>query len=806
MQNTRVLANSSSLKGVSIITVQKAEKDENARGSKKDYFYITFSDGKVMQGDEPYSSLSIYEYDVEFRPMNRAPSLIISATPKRPPLNLPRLTVLARACHVEYDWEEIVFDGAGRFDARGEAPDQTENLKQYYPKLYEELNRHVEGVLFFHFDNVQLLYQIYKMELVRSLSPESLMATASIARERPALLAFKVTSPSKILPEIGEGEFNLLLQATGKVFEVEEKAAIILYNKWLKQDVFQYGNTFSLRQHASKHCIFDTEGMDFLTENKIAFMEGEKIVCLTEVLQWEEMIRKSCETLKGRFSDARGFIPLRGPDDSPYTIPLKVLTQEQDIALRCLLDRAVGILSGKAGSGKTSILAHIVAKYGDGAVFGCAPTNRAARVMTSKVVVSKTIHRMAYDLVTGDESVKPEAIRIVVIDESSMLSLRLFSYALEILVHFCPNLQRIYLIGDIAQLESVEAGKVLSDMAQVFVKAELHENHRVGPEAQIIHENALRVREQDATVTIDPKCFTFSPYTKNLYEDLENVIKTYPDIKEWNTHIISPYREESKNINILAKQFFTNRIYTPGVFHKGDKILCTKNYNSKGLINGDFFKITDILIVQEVHSEGQGPKTTEVKTTTENTSCALSQGEKMILVVVPAAFTGEEAETMDTQTPLLINLSEVPLSSFVLGYCTTNHQFQGCETDNVIFFMGRYNGQDYSGKAGGFVNWKHVYTAITRAKKRVIIIGDENLYKLIVKNRVIERRTLLARHLAEPPEFLKELPQTTDSCEVHMQALVREMVVNDEGADATPFKREREVSEASGDQNKRTRH
>jgi hypothetical protein len=120
--------------------------------------------------------------------------------------------------------------------------------------------------------------------------------------------------------------------------------------------------------------------------------------------------------------------------------------------------------------------------------------------------------------------------------------------------------------------------------------------------------------------------------------------------------------------------------------------------------------------------------------------------------------------------------------------------------------MGRYNGKDHSGKGGGFVNWKHVYTAITRAKKRVLIVGDEKMYELVVKNRVFERRTLLAQHLEEPPQFLEYLPKMKDSCESHMQALIREMRVNDEGVDAMPLKRERENSDASGPQNKRTRH
>jgi ATP-dependent exoDNAse (exonuclease V) alpha subunit len=409
--------------------------------------------------------------------------------------------------------------------------------------------------------------------------------------------------------------------------------------------------------------------------------------------------------------------------------------------------------------------------------------------MSKKVVFSKTIHKLFAEFVSQETEIKMEEIRVVIIDECSMIPLRLFAYFMEMLTVRCPNLQRIYLIGDVAQLESVEAGAVLKDMSDFFPAVFLEECHRVTPASRLIYENALKVRKQDPGITTDDQCFKFSSFTRILYNDMESTIRENPEMNQWNTHFISPYREEARNIGQLAKQFFTGKIHANGVYHKGDKILCTKNYHTFGVINGDFFKICDIQVLyeenrpQEVavkvgntsHIGTANNKVIKIKCSVGDTSHRLERGEWFRLMVVPASFTDDDMAEMDTLTPQPIDTKEVPLSAFTLGYCTTNHQFQGCEADYVVFDLR---------KVTYFVNWKQVYTAITRAKKKVIILGNMENFVSAVTTKVYPRRSMLTERLEAENTFLRDVPKIEHDEEQRLIYLLKEVAVTDSDSSA----------------------
>jgi hypothetical protein len=327
------------------LTITSVDAIRNSTYSK-----IGFSNGKTMQGETPYSTLPLYSYTVEFQDMKFDDALILECIPTRLPLNMSRLASLMGACWVEYDLEDLVYSPE-KFDSSITAPDQTENLKTHYPELYAQLEARYEGVLYFHFDDVSLLPKIYSMDLVKQLTPTALRKVANMARNTPALLAFKPTLPSDLLPEISEKNFNDLVMSTGRTFTIGEKAAVMLYHTWLKGDILNNGHTYSLLSQASKHNVFWEEGLQFLEDNKLVLVEEKKRVFLTEVLQWEENIRKACVTLKERFEAVQGEVPLRNHETQPYTkrATLKTLTEEQQRALNVILSHPVAVLSGMAG-------------------------------------------------------------------------------------------------------------------------------------------------------------------------------------------------------------------------------------------------------------------------------------------------------------------------------------------------------------------------------------------------------------------------------------------------------------------------
>lgn len=427
-----------------------------------------------------------------------------------------------------------------------------------------------------------------------------------------------------------------------------------------------------------------------------------------------------------------------------------------------------------------------------------------------------TINKLAMELVSQNTTFDLAGVFILVMDEASMTAVRLFSHFLEIAIARLPNLQGLYLIGDVSQLDSVEAGTVLKDMTDTFPAAFLDENFRVTPESRLIHENAVKIKNQQTDIKIDPKCFTFSPFSKILYNDLEATIKAHPDMTPWNTHFISPYREEARNIGCLAKQFLTGKIHAGGVYHVGDKILCTKNFHSLGVINGDFFKICEIRIMQEdvqkkdivVNVNGTAQvgsaisRATKLKCLVDNTTYRLERGEWIRFMVVPASFTNEDKAEMDITESQPIDLGngpgKIPFNAITLGYCTTNHQFQGCEADYIVFDLR---------KVTYFVNWKQVYTGVTRAKKRVIILGDMNNLVASIGQRVYPRRSKLFFHLENENQFIKSIPKIEEKEEDHLLGLLKAISVDDsENSSSIQDNNKRPAETSSGYGNKKGRY
>lgn len=273
-------------------------------------------------------------------------------TPTRLPMNISRLSVLLNACGIDLD--ENLVCCPDLFDPSEGAPDQNENLLKNFPELVEQLENYVEGVLYLRFDDAMLLGKVYNMDIVRALSPSAIKKAAHLARYEPALLAFRVTLPSRSLPEIKEEQFDLLTEISGHRFSIGERSAVVLYHKWLKNDFLRYGHTFSIMSAAGKHCPFKDQGIAFLLKNKIIAVEDGTDVYLTEVLKMEDNIRIACDTLQERSEEENRKIPLRDHDKDPYdkVKSLVVLDEEQAAGLEVVNSNPISILSGKAGTGK----------------------------------------------------------------------------------------------------------------------------------------------------------------------------------------------------------------------------------------------------------------------------------------------------------------------------------------------------------------------------------------------------------------------------------------------------------------------
>lgn len=313
-------------------------------------YEITFSNGVVMHGSQPLSSTGLYKYDVKIQSMRYGKPIILEWIPIRLPLNITRLSELINACGAEYDLEDLVCDPE-KFNTSLDAPDQTENLRQNYPDLIEMLEKHSEGVIYFRFEEAKLLTHLYEVDLIKKLNAEVLKKTANIAKNNPALLAFKITTPSCLLPEICLEQFDALKKLSGHKATFGERSSLVLYN-WLKTDRDRNGHTFSYMNQVPAEASFAAEeGFEFLIKNGVITIENNKEIFLNEVLQWEETIKVSLAKLKERFDAGKEDIPKRDHDTQPYEKKneLVPLDEHQKASLRLMESKPSAILSGGAG-------------------------------------------------------------------------------------------------------------------------------------------------------------------------------------------------------------------------------------------------------------------------------------------------------------------------------------------------------------------------------------------------------------------------------------------------------------------------
>lgn len=279
--------------------------------------------------------------------------------------------------------------------------------------------------------------------------------------------------------------------------------------------------------------------------------------------------------------------------------------------------------------------------------------------------------------------INPRKEEIILIDEFSMVSLPLFYFLLKAL----PNLKQIIILGDRNQLPSIDSGEMLNDFAMLFPNSikKLFKNYRQKGGAEIANLAKL-VESQDKEILN-------TTYKKVNF--IENNI-TQEAIKETFFTMVSKFSIE--NVQILTPikhgMFGTkmlNKIIQEKLFLKGKPIIVTKtkkwfigdkvinniNHYEKNIFNGDIYFIKDF-------------KKNDVILEKDNEVIKISQ--------------------------TLLN------KNFDLAYAITVHKSQGSEVDCVI--------SPYV-NATKFISRNLLYTAITRAKKELILFANrQTLYKI----------------------------------------------------------------------------
>ncbi len=404
---------------------------------------------------------------------------------------------------------------------------------------------------------------------------------------------------------------------------------------------------------------------------------------------------------------------------------------KQREAINTALSKGFMVLTGGPGTGKTTTLNAIISLFEQQRMkpLICAPTGRAAkRVSDLTGYEAKTIHRLlgvrAGGEIAGFEHNEENLLDcdVVIIDEMSMVDTLLFEALLRALPIDC----KLIMVGDSDQLPSVGAGNVLHDIieSQTVPVISLTEIFRQALESAIV-TNAHKIVGGEMPVLDNSKDFfflqrlDFDEAAKLTVDLCENRLpKAYGFDSITDIQVLSPTRkgplgtvelnrmlQAALNPPSRQKTEIKTFLYT---FRVGDKVMQTKNdyeidwkkdgERGTGIFNGDIGVILRL---------------------------------NRLLGEIEIDFDGRVAVY---NTEMLDNLE--------LAYAATVHKSQGSEFDAVILpVLGGYDKLYFRNL---------LYTAVTRAKKLLVIVGSKNRLEFMVKNnRRMNRYTCLRQMLCE---------------------------------------------------------
>lgn len=421
----------------------------------------------------------------------------------------------------------------------------------------------------------------------------------------------------------------------------------------------------------------------------------------------------------------------------PIEPDLSDLAVDQIQAVQMIAQHPVAILTGPPGTGKTFTIKRIIDSIPGDLVALAAPTGKAAkRMMELTGRYATTMHRLLEAFLDDGRFVfardqdLPIDKKVIVLDEASMIDSTLAYYFLQAV----EEGTRLILVGDIDQLPPVGPGNFLRDLiaSGVVPCASLTTIKRQDP--GLIIQSCHAIREGNP-----PSCNI--PNTENVWEcplsggdvwilKINEESRILDAIKHLVTitlpkmgydplkhvQLLSPYRSKTglscQVLNDLLQACFT----MPGdknlKYRVGDKVIQTRNDYALGIINGDIGYIVNITYESMGLFEGYGRATYHVAF--EN----------------PYRLVSIPAKDHDLQ----------------LAYCVTCHKYQGSEIEVVIIPIHETFGD-------WFVQRNWLYTAVSRAKKLCILIGQtKEIPKIVKLNKQKRRYTRLAEILRSQGE------------------------------------------------------
>ncbi len=407
-------------------------------------------------------------------------------------------------------------------------------------------------------------------------------------------------------------------------------------------------------------------------------------------------------------------------------------SKEQEIAIKEAFNNMLLVITGGPGTGKTTIIKAICNILNENNLkFNlAAPTGRAAkRMQESTEYVAFTIHRLI--------GIKPESpipefneentldCDYVIVDEASMIDIKLMDKLLKAL----SSKTALILVGDHNQLPSVGAGNVLKDILDTDIKSvKLKKIFRQAKESNIV-VNAHRINDGLYPILNQKNkdFFFINSNSKNFQNDLLDLVKN----RLPNYYKLDPIND----IQILAP----SKKSLWGIVNIND--LCQKELNKNPnliKINNRIFKLGDkvMQVRNNYELESLNP---------DDFDDGVYNGDIGRIIDIDKNMESLKVEFYDGN---IVSYKKEDVKDLDLSYAITIHKSQGSEFDCVLIPM--------MPASFMLLNRNLLYTAITRAKKLVILLGEKKILKQMVRNNNESKRlTNLSFWIKELSEALK---------------------------------------------------
>lgn len=534
-----------------------------------------------------------------------------------------------------------------------------------------------------------------------------------------------------------EDPYSLYIDYNFKFEEVENFVKLLLPNMPIEQKlrafIYHALNELAMNNNTLFYLedIINEISKDFAAYNNSRISRNQIISVIQEMINKGELYYNEENSRIGLTSmrDKERFIAYKvkelaaRKDLKSYDLKVgESFSASQVQAYKNTFDYNFSIISGYPGTGKSYIISKIIdtlsksKHYKQDEIALLTPTGRAATILTRKCPIeARTIHSYL-KLSKDDEAVESyeysNNAKVVIIDEFSMVNINIFYLVLEL----CPKLEKLILVGDENQLQCIGPGNILEDLinSKKFPVVHLNEVYRTDKRDIFEHFIAINNNKKPVLQSQSVNFMEFNPseFLRNvisLYQDkvneysIDEVVLLLPSyagqnginavnsiLQKWNVQ----YNELKDPLTITAKN-------EKLLFYKSDKVIQLVNDYEKDVFNGEIGYISEVF--------------------PEDGSLEVDFGDKKVKY----------------------NRSEI-LENLKLAYAITVHKFQGSESKCVIFGV-------IPRQAEHMLTKKLLYTAVSRAKDELLLIGSSVLYY----NKILDNRNN-AEVYTNLKDFLKE--------------------------------------------------